>query len=68
MVPHYMTGDLVIKEPMTALSKRLGIVISVRSSNSSSVLPTSIYPYVYYVYFRDGKFEGPLFHSQLHDA
>lgn len=63
-----MNGDLVVKAPQTALTQRRGIVIGVRRSNESAVLPPEIYPYVYYVYFQDGQFEGPLFHSQLHDA
>ncbi len=70
MHPRWLNGDMVIKEPIVAgpNGKRRGIVIGVRRSNESSILPADIYPYVYYVFFHDGKFEGPLFHSQLHDA
>lgn len=57
-----------MKEPRTAFSRRLGIVVGVRRSNENAVLPPEVYPHVYYVYFQDGQFEGPLFHSQLHDA
>jgi hypothetical protein len=70
--PRWLIGDLVIKEPMTmprtGRDGSLGIVIGVRRSNRSDTLPAEVYPYVYYVYFQDGGFEGPLFHSQLHDA
>lgn len=72
MQPRWLTGDLVIKEPLTALregwSGRRGIVIGVRRSNGGDRLPEAVYPYVYYVFFQDEKFEGPLFQSELHDA
>lgn len=47
---------------------RRGVVIGVRRSNGDDRLPADVYPYVYYVFFQDGKFEGPLFQSELHDA
>ena len=69
MQPRWLTGDLVAKEPMTmGRYNRRGMVIGVIRSNSDSRLPADIYPYVYYVFFHDGKFEGPLFQSELHDA
>lgn len=69
MQPRWLTGDLVAKEPMSmGRFHRRGMVIGVRRSNQDDRLPPEVYPYVYYVFFQDGKFEGPLFQSELHDA
>lgn len=69
MQPRWLTGDFVAKEPMSlGRYHRYGIVIGVRRSNQDDRLPVEVYPYVYYVYFQDGKFEGPLFQSELHSA
>lgn len=64
-----MIGDLVIKPWLT---ETMGMVIGVRKNNQvsgyqrrPSDIPPSVYQYVYYVIFIDGRFEGPLFHSEL---
>jgi hypothetical protein len=72
MQPRWLTGDFVVKEPIVASrggwSGRRGIVIGVNRANPANNHLAQVYPYVYYVFFQDGKFEGPLFQSQLHDA
>lgn len=68
--PRYLTGDLVIKEPLRDLlagRARPGIVIGVSRANHDDRM-AEVYPYVYYVYFQDGKLEGPLYQSELHRA
>lgn len=68
MQPRWLTGDLVAKEPMSmGRFNRHGMVIGVTRANQGSHL-ADVYPFVYYVFFQDGKFEGPLFQSELHDA
>lgn len=69
MQPRYLTGDLVAKEPMSGGKyHRHGMVIGVTRSNNVDNHLKDIYPYVYYVFFQDGKFEGPLWQSELHSA
>lgn len=72
MSPRYMIGDLVLKEPISrgasGWTGRSGMIVGVRRSNHDDRLPADVYPFVYYVFFHDGKFEGPLFHSELHGA
>ena len=72
MQPRYLTGDLVLKEPVVAghggWTGRRGMVIGVTKSNGVDNHLSDVYPYVYYVFFHDGKFEGPLFQSELHGA
>lgn len=68
-----MTGDLVMKEPLVNVRGRLvgntGMVIGVSKANAGGEhLGPSVYPFVYYVYFLDGKVSGPLFQSELTDA
>lgn len=71
MQPRWLTGDLVAKEPMSmGRYHRRGVVVGVRRANQTGDDRdmAQVYPYVYYVFFQDGKFEGPLFQSELHDA
>lgn len=50
--------------------RRRGMIVGVRRANQTGDDRdmAQAYPYVYYVFFQDGKFEGPLFQSELHDA
>ena len=71
--PRWSTGDLVLREPAYAmmpskLGGRRGMVVGVTKSNGIDNHLANVYNYVYYVFFHDGKFEGPLFQSELHDA
>lgn len=69
MQPRWLNGDLVAKEPMSGGKyHRHGMIVGVTKSNAADNHLKDIYPYVYYVFFLDGKFEGPLWQSQLHDA
>jgi len=69
MQPRWLTGDFVAKEPMSGGNyNRRGMVVGVNRSNPTNNHLSDVYPFVYYVFFHDGKFEGPLFQSQLHDA
>ncbi len=65
-----LPGDLVKLRFNTRVGM-LGIVIAVTScidrASISSAKPSN-YQRVYYVFFHDGKFEGPLFQSELLDA
>lgn len=67
--PRWLTGDFVAKEPMSGGQyHRRGVVIGVTRANPDTNHLAKVYPFVYYVFFLDGKFEGPLFQSELHDA
>lgn len=67
--PRWLTGDLVAKEPMSmGKYRRRGVVVGVRRCNADDRLSAQVYPWVYYVFFQDGRYEGPLFQSELADA
>lgn len=67
MVPRWLTGDLVAREPKASLDC-YGIVVAVQKSIAAKNHLSDTYPFVYYVFFGDGNIEGPLFQGQLSDA
>lgn len=65
-----LPGNLIMSHD-SSRSGKLGIVIAVMpcvDPSSVSNFSSSTYQRVYYVFFRDGTLEGPLFQSQLHDV
>jgi len=71
--PRWLNGDLVRREPVTALSAKYGsnvsMVIGVMKANPGDNHLTHVYPYVYYIFTPSSEaFEGPLFQSQLTDV
>jgi len=62
----WLTGDLVTINPqyykVVGSYTRMGIVIAVVQANNTT---SNFNQNVYYVYFHDGKFEGPLFQKEL---
>lgn len=71
-LPKWLTGDLVVRDSIRSRdANRRGIIVSVRNANpivwSDNEHNSFLGQYVYYVFFQDGKLEGPLFQSELSD-
>jgi len=69
MLPRFLTGDLVEVQPVTAMSFRPAMVISVQQSNNVPDAHVrgldNVYGWSYWVMFTDGKIQGPLMPTQV---
>lgn len=68
-LPKWLTGDLVTRYSYEKKgTSRRGMIVSVRNATQTSDVRQTYWnfgQYVYYVFFQDGKLEGPFFQNEL---